>query len=151
MDQAMAWCHQTQDHYLSQCLPRTTSPYDMTRPQKFKASPYWSSFWLEHFGFIVAALLAFISLSRHLIFPKRNTFKPLILTDVWRVLAFNSYLAAKLFQMNVIFEAFGARSRHITSIYCGVQLLAHEYITWFGNKKKYVINEQCLGNSEIWN
>ena len=31
--QAMAWCHQATSHYLSQCWPRSLSPYDVTRPQ----------------------------------------------------------------------------------------------------------------------
>ena len=29
----MAWCHQATSHYLSQCWPRSLSPYDVTRPQ----------------------------------------------------------------------------------------------------------------------
>ena len=31
--QVMAWCHQTTSHYLSQCWPRSLSPYGVTRPQ----------------------------------------------------------------------------------------------------------------------
>ena len=31
--QVMAWCRQTTSHYLSQCWPRSLSPYDVTRPQ----------------------------------------------------------------------------------------------------------------------
>ena len=31
--QLMAWCHQATSHYLSQCWPRSLSPYDVTRPQ----------------------------------------------------------------------------------------------------------------------
>ena len=31
--QVMAWCHQATSHYLSQCLPRSLSPYDVTRQQ----------------------------------------------------------------------------------------------------------------------
>ena len=31
--QVMAWCHQATSHYLSQCWPRSLSPYDITRPQ----------------------------------------------------------------------------------------------------------------------
>ena len=31
--QVMAWCHQATSHYLSQCWPRSVSPYDITRPQ----------------------------------------------------------------------------------------------------------------------
>ena len=31
--QVMAWCHQATSHYLSQCWPRSLSPYGATRPQ----------------------------------------------------------------------------------------------------------------------
>ena len=31
--QVMAWCHQAPSHYLSQCWPRSTSPYGVARPQ----------------------------------------------------------------------------------------------------------------------
>ena len=31
--QVMAWCRQATSHYLSQCWPRSLSPYDITRPQ----------------------------------------------------------------------------------------------------------------------
>ena len=34
--QVMAWCHQATGHYLSQCWPRSMSPYDVTRPQWVK-------------------------------------------------------------------------------------------------------------------
>ena len=32
----MAWCRQATSHYLSQCWPRSLSPYDVTRPQWVK-------------------------------------------------------------------------------------------------------------------
>ena len=35
--QVMAWCRQATSHYLSQCWPRSLSPYDVTRPQSVKA------------------------------------------------------------------------------------------------------------------
>ena len=31
--QVMVWCHEATSHYLSQCWPRSISPYDVTRPQ----------------------------------------------------------------------------------------------------------------------
>ena len=31
--QVMAWCRQAPSHYLSQCWPKSLSPYDVTRPQ----------------------------------------------------------------------------------------------------------------------
>ena len=31
--QVMAWCRQATSHYLSQCWPRSLSPYGLTRPQ----------------------------------------------------------------------------------------------------------------------
>ena len=34
--QVMGWCHQAISHYLSQCWPRSVSPYDVTRPQWVK-------------------------------------------------------------------------------------------------------------------
>ena len=39
----MAWCRQATSHYLSQCWPRSLSPYDVTRPQwvkRWHAAPY---------------------------------------------------------------------------------------------------------------
>ena len=35
--QVMAWCCQATSHYLSQCWPRSLSPYDVSRPQWVKA------------------------------------------------------------------------------------------------------------------
>ena len=34
--QVMAWCHQATSHYLSQCWPRSLSPYGITRTQWVK-------------------------------------------------------------------------------------------------------------------
>ena len=34
--QVMAWCHQATSHYLSQCWPRSLSPYGIIRPQWVK-------------------------------------------------------------------------------------------------------------------
>ena len=34
--QVMAWCHQATSHNLSQCWPRSLSPYGVTRPQSVK-------------------------------------------------------------------------------------------------------------------
>ena len=34
--QVMAWCRQAPSHYLSQCWPRSLSPYGITRPQWVK-------------------------------------------------------------------------------------------------------------------
>ena len=36
LDQVMAWCRQVTSHYLSQCWPRSMSPYGVTRPQWVK-------------------------------------------------------------------------------------------------------------------
>ena len=38
--QVMAWCRQAASHYLSQCCPRSLSPYGVTRPQWVK-SLFW--------------------------------------------------------------------------------------------------------------
>ena len=35
--QVMAWCRQATSHYLSQCWPRSLSPYGVTRPQWVKS------------------------------------------------------------------------------------------------------------------
>ena len=37
----MAWCRQATSHYLSQCWPRSLSPYDVTRPQWVKTRHGW--------------------------------------------------------------------------------------------------------------
>ena len=41
--QVMAWCRQAPSHYLSQCCPRSLSPYGVTRPQWVNVCihPYW--------------------------------------------------------------------------------------------------------------
>ena len=36
--QVMAWSHQATSHYLSQCWPRSMSPYGVTRPQWVNSS-----------------------------------------------------------------------------------------------------------------
>ena len=42
--QVMAWCRQATSHYLSQCWPRSLSPYGATRPQWVNASQSaWTS------------------------------------------------------------------------------------------------------------
>ena len=43
--QVMAWCHQATSHYLSQCWPRSLSPYGVTRPQWFKSPIYGEVHW----------------------------------------------------------------------------------------------------------
>ena len=37
--QVMAWCRQATSHYLSQCWPRSLSPYGITRPPWVNSSP----------------------------------------------------------------------------------------------------------------
>ena len=50
--QVMAWCRQAASHYLSQCCPRSLSPYGVTRPQWVNSSwpsdaiCHWKSAWL---------------------------------------------------------------------------------------------------------
>ena len=39
--QVMAWCRQATSHYLSQCWPRSLSPYGVTRPQWVKMNAYF--------------------------------------------------------------------------------------------------------------
>ena len=40
--QVMAWCRQAASHYLSQCCPRSLSPYGVTRPQWVKLVTKWT-------------------------------------------------------------------------------------------------------------
>ena len=41
--QVMVWCRQTASHYLSQCWPRSVSPYGVNRPQWVKSVGYLTS------------------------------------------------------------------------------------------------------------
>ena len=43
--QVMAWCRQAASHYLSQCWPRSLSPYGVTRPQWVKVLAMSHSIW----------------------------------------------------------------------------------------------------------
>ena len=49
--QVMAWCRQATSHYLSQCWPRSMSPYDVTRPQWVKS---WFKYCMSiHRGLVI--------------------------------------------------------------------------------------------------
>ena len=52
--QVMAWCCQATSHYLSQCWPRSLSPYGVTRPQYFSAAPIRLFSYFQHFLIIHA-------------------------------------------------------------------------------------------------
>ena len=41
--QVMAWCRQATSHYLTQCWPRSLSPYDVTRPQWVNSLNLWQN------------------------------------------------------------------------------------------------------------
>ena len=43
--QVMAWCHQATSHYLSQCWPRSMSPYGISKPQWVKSTISWLTVW----------------------------------------------------------------------------------------------------------
>ena len=47
--QLIAWCRQATSHYLSQCWPRSLSPYGVTRPQWVKWS--WSDLTVTGYQF----------------------------------------------------------------------------------------------------
>ena len=47
--QVMAWCRQTTSHYMSQCWPRSLSPYGITRPQ-------WVIAWTTCIIFVVYSI-----------------------------------------------------------------------------------------------
>ena len=49
--QVMAWCRQATSHYLTQCWPRSLSPYGVTKPQWVK----WS---LWYFAHVMTAVLS---------------------------------------------------------------------------------------------
>ena len=76
--QVMAWCHRASSHYLSQCWPRSLSPYDVTRPQWVKNGTlctWWlsklyiiwgdlqGSLWLSSWSVVTSNLL-YLSLVR---------------------------------------------------------------------------------------
>ena len=48
--QVMAWCRQATRHYLSQCWPRSLSPYGVTRAQWVKATRFRESLVYSAFG-----------------------------------------------------------------------------------------------------
>ena len=60
--QVMAWCRQTISHYLSQCWPRSLSPYDVIRPQ-----------WVKHWGREKMATIVKTTFSKA--FPGTKTFE----------------------------------------------------------------------------
>ena len=55
--QVMAWCCQATSHYLSQCWPRSVSPYGVTRPQWVNHHSISLKFYIGH-GNITAVLCA---------------------------------------------------------------------------------------------
>ena len=46
--QVMAWCRQATSHYLSQCWPRSISPYGITRPQWVNTSGAETGIFQDH-------------------------------------------------------------------------------------------------------
>ena len=46
--QVMAWCHQATSHYLSQCWPRSLSPYGIIRSQWVNFSKWLFLIFLKH-------------------------------------------------------------------------------------------------------
>ena len=65
--QVMAWCCQATSHYLSQCWPRSMSPYGVTRPQWVKLR--WFSFYISkcclenvsHFLSLIVLIIVILS------------------------------------------------------------------------------------------
>ena len=56
--QVMAWCHQATSHYLSQCWPRSLSPYGITRPQWVNCQTLkGKSFWEANF-FVIDSIIS---------------------------------------------------------------------------------------------
>ena len=74
--QVMAWCRQVTSHYLSQCWPRSLSPYGVTRPQRVNSFiPEWdiNSFKDDKF--------------------QTNSFNPYLQFSFWLVLKFDNYVS----------------------------------------------------------
>ena len=73
--QIMAWCCQATSHYLSQCWPRSLSPYGVTRPQWVKKMLscllrcVWSYQW--HHDMCMYTLF-FHSIDLHIAFNDKN-------------------------------------------------------------------------------
>ena len=55
--QVMAWCRQATSHYLSQCWPRSMSPYGITRPQWVKMTPHFIDGLLQDYSNSIANAL----------------------------------------------------------------------------------------------
>ena len=54
--QVMAWCRQATSHYLSQCWPRSLSPYSVSRPQWVKANQSINQSGVFQFCYVSVAL-----------------------------------------------------------------------------------------------
>ena len=68
----MAWCRQAASHYLSQCCPRSLSPYGVTRPQWVKCCVWYQivmQMWISRIpGHSNHFLFFMISRSQRLVF-----------------------------------------------------------------------------------
>ena len=53
--QVMAWCRQATSHYLSQCWPRSLSPYDITRPQCVRFGTSRFHIWVPSYQIVAMA------------------------------------------------------------------------------------------------
>ena len=63
LDQVMAWCCQATSHYLSQCWPRSLSPYGVTRPQWVNSLVHGRS--VCQFKNVISVLVLLIRIFRH--------------------------------------------------------------------------------------
>ena len=71
--QVMAWCHQATSHCLSQCWPRSLSPYGVTRPQWVKGTESKLSSSDTYF-----ILLLYITFCYHDIYYSKSLPKPVL-------------------------------------------------------------------------
>ena len=70
--QVMAWCHQATSRWLSQCWPRTISPYAIARPQRVKRNPTWL-WYILCMHFILSILqIIFCIFSAHILSKNLN-------------------------------------------------------------------------------
>ena len=87
--QTMAWCRQATSHYLSQCWPRSLSPYGVTRPQWFNITTTKQSTTkpIAHImGLTICAIMFQAALLLHL--PRRSHERSLWYISVWPAKAY---------------------------------------------------------------
>ena len=114
--QIMAWCRQATSHYLSQCWPRSLSPYDITRPQW--VNPLWP-------GTIHVKLKKHISILRFSLIASHRPFLCLLL-HMWN-------WSRPWISVSSLHDFPKLTSYDIISRYIGTCLPMQVYRTWMNN------------------